>query len=229
MIRDFIIAQWFHLLVLKLCQAPLTLGMLNNKEARHHLSKDVKMRPLIQALQPLDLPPSGNVFNELVKAIVYQQISYKAADSIYSRFVELMGTEKYKPIDLLKIGYEDIRSVGFSGQKTQYVQNIAAFFQENQLYDQEWSALSQGEIQDLLTQIKGVGVWTVQMILMFQLQRPDVFPTGDLGVQQAMMGIYGLTEEKKSLLKKMEELAEKWRPHRTLAALYLWSWKRENP
>lgn len=203
--------------------------MLNTKEARHHLSKDVKMRPLIQVLQPLDLPPSGNVFNELVKAILYQQISYKAADSIFKRFIELMGKENYTPLELLAVSFEALRSAGFSGRKAQYVHNISAYFEENNLYEQDWSQLSDEEIIKRLSEIKGVGTWTVQMILMFQLCRPDVFPSGDLGVQQAIIGIYKIKEEKKAMIKKIEELATKWQPYRTLASLYLWSWKRENP
>lgn len=203
--------------------------MLNTKEARHHLSKDVKMRPLIQVLQPLDLPPSGNVFNELVKAILYQQISYKAADSIFKRFIELMGKENYTPSELLSVNFEALRSSGFSGRKAQYVHNISAYFQENDLFEQDWSQLSDEDIIKRLSEIKGVGTWTVQMILMFQLCRPDVFPSGDLGVQQAIIGIYKIKEEKKEMIKKIEELATKWQPYRTLASLYLWSWKRENP
>lgn len=203
--------------------------MLNTKEARRHLTKDPKMRPLIQALQPLELPPSGNVFNELVKAIVYQQISYKAADSIYGRFVGLMGSEEYSPTALDNIKFEQLRSVGFSGQKANYAKNIADYFEEKKLFDRDWNDDCDDMILNLLTEIKGVGKWTVEMILMFQLNRPDIFPVGDLAIRQSMASIYKLEEQKKALISKLNEIAESWRPHRTLASLYLWSWKRANP
>ena len=84
------------------------------------------------------------------------------------------------------------------------------------------------EIIDFLTQIKGVGVWTVQMILLFSLKRPDVFPTGDFGVQTSMIKLYKIKEEKKALIKKMERIAEKWRPHRSIVSRYLWLWGDSN-
>ena len=110
-----------------------------------------------------------------------------------------------------------------------YVQNIARFFQEKALFTFDWSTMTDAEIIKLLTEIKGVGEWTVQMVLIFELMREDVFPAKDLGIQQAMIGVYELKEEKKHLIKKMNEIAENWKPYRTWATLYLWAWKRENP
>jgi len=203
--------------------------MLNTVKAKKQLSKDPLMKKVIKEVTPLNLEKSGNVFNELVKAIAYQQISYKAADTIYGRFLKLIGGEFFSPADVLELEENEMRAAGFSRQKATYSHNIARFFDERGLFTYDWSTLSDEEIITLLTEIKGVGSWTVQMVLMFELHRPDVFPVKDLGIQQAMQAVYSFSAEKKALHQKMEELAELWRPHRTLASLYLWSWKRENP
>jgi len=197
----------------------------NNRKALTKLRKDPIFKEAMAKIKPLELEASGNVFNELVKAIVYQQISFKAADTIYGRFEDLVG-KAYLPKDLLCYDIEDFRGVGFSKQKATYVLNIAHYFQDENLYDCDWSQYTDEEIINSLTTIKGVGEWTVQMILIFELHRPDVLPTKDLAIQQVIQELYGLIEEKKALLLKMEEVAEAWRPHRTLATLYLYAWKR---
>jgi len=187
------------------------------------------MKKVIKEVSPLKLAKSGNVFNELVKGIAYQQISYKAADTIYGRFLKLVGGDFFSPDELLLLHEDEIRAIGFSRQKASYSLNIARFFKERELFTFDWSTLDDTEIINLLTEIKGVGEWTVQMVLIFELIRPDVFPVKDLGVQQAMQAVYNLTEEKRALHHKMNEIAEHWKPYRTLASLYLWAWKRENP
>lgn len=200
-----------------------------HKKALKHLRQDVKMREITKSTTYLELPQSGNVYNELVKSIAYQQISYKAADTIYGRFLQLVGGEYFSPEDVLLLEDDELRAVGFSRPKVTYVQNIARFFQEKALFTFDWSTMTDAEIIKLLTEIKGVGEWTVQMVLIFELMREDVFPAKDLGIQQAMIGVYELKEEKKHLIKKMNEIAENWKPYRTWATLYLWAWKRENP
>ena len=202
---------------------------INTKRAKQHLSQDSKLSNIIKKLDPLDLPPSGEVFNELVKAIAYQQISYKAADTIYGRFLELIESENFAPEEVLSLKHTELRAVGFSTRKAEYVKNIADFFLEEKLIGVDWSKFSDLEIIKLLSQIKGVGEWTVEMMLIFQLKRPDIFPLKDLGIQQAVKGIYGLELEGKALISEMNDLATKWVPYRTLASLYLWSWKRANP
>ena len=200
-----------------------------HKKALQHLRKDPKMREIIKSTTYLELPQSGNVYNELVKSIAYQQISYKAADTIYGRFLQLVGGEYFSPEDVLLLGDDELKAVGFSRPKVTYVQNIARFFQEKELFTFDWNTLTDKEIIKLLTEIKGVGEWTVQMVLIFELLREDVFPSKDLGIQQAMIGVYKLKEEKKALITKMNEIAQNWQPYRTWATLYLWAWKRVNP
>jgi len=201
---------------------------MNSPKARAHLSNDRILQNIMPTTKILKLPNSGNVFNELIKAIVYQQISYKAADSIFDRFLKLIKTENYKPFHVLRCSHEELRSIGFSNQKAAYVINISNFFKENRLYGHDWSKLSDNEIIHLLTQIKGVGSWTAQMILIFELKRKDVFPDGDLAVQLVMKELYELKSEKRQLITDMNEIAENWRPYRTIASLYLWAWRRDN-
>jgi len=198
------------------------------RKGQSHLFKDPIFKGAMSSLQPLSLPRSGNVYNELIKNIVYQQISYKAAENIFGRLCTLLGNNKYQPKDILAHDHDSLRSVGLSNQKANYVKNIAHFFIEHKLYNHDWSTLTDKEIIDLLTQIKGVGTWTVNMILLFELMRPDVFPHKDLAIQQSMNALYKIDKEKKELLKEMNNIAEQWRPHRSLATLYLWSWKRAN-
>lgn len=202
---------------------------LKTSSATRVLHKDPVLKKAIKGLDPLSLPGAGNVFNELVKAIAYQQISYKAADTIFGRFVNLLGSENYTPKKLLAVSFDEMRAIGFSKQKANYSHNIARYFKENKLYKTDWSNYSDKEIMDMLTTIKGVGEWTAEMVMLFELMRPDIFPAKDLAIQQSMMTLYGFELEKKALLSKMKEIAEAWRPHRSLATLYLWSWKRANP
>lgn len=199
------------------------------QEIKAHLSKDPILKKAIKNLDPLHIPPEADLFNELVKNIAYQQISYKAADSIYSRFVSLIGLKDYLPSDILNFSEEEVKSAGFSRPKTKYIFNIAEYFEENNLYGFDWEQYSDEEIIKQLTTIKGVGEWTVHMILMFYMNRPDVFPIKDYGIQMAMKSLYKLSEDKTALLKKMNKIAEPWRPYRTHASRYLWNWKRENP
>jgi len=143
-------------------------------EAQKILNKDPVLKKALKGLDPLSLPGAGNVFNELVKAIAYQQISYKAADTIFGRFIELLGSENYTPEDLVAISFDEMRGIGFSKQKATYSHNIANYFIENSLYDCDWSQYSDVAIMKTLTNIKGVGEWTAEMIMLFELQRPDV-------------------------------------------------------
>lgn len=199
-----------------------------SKEIVKQLSKDPVMKGVVKNHEILYLPNSMTVFHELVKNIVYQQISVKAAASIYERFIKYIGTDDFLPEELLLYSQEELRTAGLSNQKSGYILNIGRFFTEHQIEESTWEKMSDQEVIDTLTQIKGVGEWTAQMILLIQLLRQDVFPVKDLGIQIAMKKLYGLKSEKKELIKDMEEIAEQWRPFRSAASLYLWAWKRAN-
>lgn len=190
-----------------------------------HLSKDPLLKKAIEAVELAEHKPDTTVYGSLLRSIISQQLSVKAAATIYGRFVELFDTKTPAPSLLLEKSAEDLRAVGLSKQKAGYMHNIASFAQENDLEKIDWNTYSDEEIIKFLTQIKGVGVWTVQMILMFTLQRPDVLPTADLGIQQAIQQLYSVEETGKALIAKMKEIAAPWSPYQTTASLYLWRWK----
>lgn len=170
------------------------------------------------------LPDSAgkiDVFNALIRSIVGQQLSIKAAQTIYQRFLALFS-EKPSPHSLMGMEHEMLKGVGLSNQKATYVKNVARFFDQKKLGALQWEELSDTEIIDLLTAIKGVGTWTVQMLLMFTLDRPDVFPVDDLGIQQGMKHFYGLHEEGKALKSKLHDIADRWKPYRSIASKLIW-------
>lgn len=197
----------------------------NFDKAVKHLSKDKILKKAIDAIELPMRNPSKDVYGGLIRSIVSQQLSVKAAHTIHTRFLNLFADQYPNSEKLIDLDDDDLRSVGLSRQKTNYVKNVALFFQEHDLFDKDWSEDSNQEIIDLLTQIKGVGKWTVEMILMFVLSREDILPVLDLGIQQAIKQLYGVREEKKELYSKMEKIAEPWRPYRSIACLYLWAIK----
>ena len=194
-------------------------------EIHLHLSKDPIFKPLIENIE---IPPptsKGDLYEDLIRSIVGQQLSVKAARTIYGRFLDLFEDGYAHSEELLAMDIPALRTVGLSRQKASYIQNVAEFFKQEKLHKKDWSDIQDEEIIKYLTQIKGVGKWTVQMILMFTLNRPDVFPVDDLGIQHGVKGLYKLEETGKELKKKMIEIAEPWRPYRTYASRYLWRWK----
>lgn len=199
-----------------------------SKKADKHLSKDPVLKEIIKNHQKLSLPKSKTVFHELVKSIVYQQISIKAAETIHNRMIDYIGTDDFLPEDLLLYSVDELRTVGLSNQKSGYILNIANFFVENKIEEDDWEKMSDEEIVEKLIGIKGVGEWTIQMILIFQLDRLDILPVKDLAIQQTMVRLYNIKSEKSKLLKDMIKKAEPWRPYRSIASLYLWAWKRAN-
>ncbi len=199
--------------------------MIEHEEQLKHLYKDQKLKSIIETTTLSWSDTYRDVYAQLIRSIVFQQLSTKAATTIHGRFMLLFPDEYPDATQILGMSTEELRSVGLSKQKAGYIQNVAAFFIEENLFDTDWDTFDDGHIIDLLTQIKGVGKWTVQMLLMFTLGREDVFPLNDLGIQQAMIRLYELEGDKKVILKKMEQIAASWRPYRSLASYYLWQWK----
>ncbi len=157
-----------------------------------------------------------------------QQLSTKVAKVIYRRFLEIYNGQEPTPQQVIDTSFETLRAIGLSNAKVNYVQNVARFCLEQNVTDEKLLAMSNDEITELLTQIKGVGKWTVEMLLMFTLGREDVFAVDDLGIQTAMIKVYKLpAEDKKVLKEKMLRLSKKWSPYRTYACLHLWKWKDE--
>ena len=191
-----------------------------------HLEKDKRFRKVLQNQDPIILVPTDKVYLRLCSSIISQQLSTKVAKVIYGRFIDLFNGKEPSPKQILAIPFETLKSIGLSFAKTNYIQNVCTFFLENKLSDSKLSKLSNEEIIELLTQIKGVGKWTVEMILMFTLGREDVFAVDDLGIQQAITKLYSLDAlDKKKMKLDMVEISKKWSPYRTYACRYLWKWK----
>lgn len=169
----------------------------------------------------------GDVYLALMESIVSQQISVKAADSIFERFLLLFEDNYPEANLLLQKTEEELRSAGLSFQKINYLRNVADFSLKNDIRYEALEPLTDEEIVQLLIQIKGVGRWTVEMLLIFVLDRPNVFPIDDLVVRQKIIKAYELDAQlpKKELYRQINAIAENWHPHRSLASKYLWRWK----
>lgn len=191
-----------------------------------HLSRDPILQPILETIPFQKLQPSSVPLSEaLIESIVYQQLSIKAAATIYQRLLDRFDDKKLELKKLTRMKTESLRSVGLSYQKADYVRNIAAFFLQKENQELDWHALPEEELLKRLVTIKGVGQWTVQMIMINPLGKLDVFPALDLGVQQGIVRLYDLKENGKSLISRMHEIAEPWRPYRSIACMYLWRWK----
>lgn len=191
-----------------------------------HLRKDPKLKKVIDKVGPIKLSGRKDLYFSLMRAIVGQQLSVKAAETIFNRFLSLFPDNYPEAKKVLKLADEKLRSVGLSAQKASYIRNIAKFSIEKSLDHTVLKKMSDDELIDYLSSIKGVGRWTAEMLLMFSLKREDVFPKDDLGIQTAMIKLYKLSpQNKKDLFLQMEKISEKWRPCRTLACMYLWRFK----
>jgi 3-methyladenine DNA glycosylase/8-oxoguanine DNA glycosylase len=191
-----------------------------DKGMKHLKQADEKMGRLIAEFEKPEFKKDLNYFEALVRAIVYQQLSGKAAATIYKRFKNLFIKNKYpSPIMVMERSHEELRSVGLSNQKASYIHNIANAFYTGAI-PKDINAIGDKEVIECLTTIKGVGPWTAEMFLMFTLNRPDVFPVTDLGIQKGFKLFFQL--DKIPRPDQMIKKAEPWRPYRTLASWYLW-------
>ncbi len=202
-----------------------------------HLQQDPILARLIAETPDLkpshhhaDIPETDRLYVALLSSIVSQQISVKAAEAIFRRFrllfSETAQAEGYPtPAQLLQKTPDELRTAGLSGQKATYLHSVAAFALEKPLTLAHLAPLTDEDVVQYLLPIKGVGRWTVEMLLMFVLDRPDVFPIDDLVIRQKMCLAYGLTLTGKPLYRELQALAAAWQPHRTLACRYLWRWK----
>jgi DNA-3-methyladenine glycosylase II len=196
------------------------------EQALAHLRQDPIMAR-IMAETPLPKPAYDwtDVYVALLESIVSQQISVKAADSIFRKFRLLFPDEYPAPALLIALSDSELRSAGLSGQKAGYLRSVAEFAQTNRMDLAYFDALTDNDVIAYLTPIRGVGRWTVEMLLMFVLDRPDVLPVDDLVIRQKMVRAYALTETGRALVRRLHDVAEPWQPHRTLACRYLWRWK----
>ena len=193
------------------------------RKALHHLkTADPIMDRIIEAVGPYRITYRAPEFESLVRSIVYQQLSGKAAGTIFGRLHAAAASRagKITPSGILKLGPEAMRPLGLSGQKARYVTDLAEKTVSRQIQFSKLAGMADTEVIEHLTEVKGVGVWTVHMFLIFALERPDVLPTGDLGVRTAIKKAYNL--EQLPGVAEMERIAEPWSPYRSVASWYLW-------
>jgi DNA-3-methyladenine glycosylase II len=190
------------------------------EEAIQHLRRsDPILSEIIDRVGEYAIQFSQPRFETLVKSIVYQQLSGRVASVIFGRLLKA-AKGSITPESILKLRPSRMRTLGLSTAKTAYIRDLARHTRDGLVVFEELGLLTDAEIVERLTIVKGIGVWTVQMFLMFALQRPDVLPVGDLGIRNAMQRAYGLAELPKPA--EMEAIAVRWRPYCTVASWYLW-------
>ena len=197
---------------------------------KKHLSKDKRFARLLEKHEGFTLKKRKNICIYLCASIMSQQLSTKVADVIYQRFLNLYDGKEPTAEQILDTPLPTLRSIGLSNAKTTYVHNVARFSIEQGMDVKMLNKMNNEEVIAYFTQIKGVGRWTVEMLLMFALGREDVFSIDDLGIQNAMIGIYKLKrDDKKKFKADLLRISDKWSPYRTYACIHLWHWKDNSP
>ena len=190
-----------------------------------HLSKDKKLAEIIPLITLPEIDTHNDIYLDLLDSIVSQQLSVKVATVIFNRFLNLFDDLSPTPQKILDLDIEAMRGCGLSYQKAGYIKNIAQYWIDHHELNRDWLSMSDEDIIKELSSIKGVGKWTVQMILMFRLNRLDVFPIDDLGIRQGMTHLYKIESTGKEAMREMTEIAENWKPYRSTACRYVWRWK----
>lgn len=189
------------------------------KKELSHLKSDPVMASLVKRHGDIVWGSSASLFEDLVESIISQQLSGKAAKTIFGRFKDLYGNSFPTPKEILSTPHEKLRSVGLSNAKAKYVKSLSEFVDSGELILPELKNKNDEEVIAELTKVKGIGRWTAEMILIFSLRRPDVFSMGDLGLKKAVSNLYKVDIKD---VKKIEIISRAWSPYRSLACRYLW-------
>jgi DNA-3-methyladenine glycosylase II len=191
------------------------------RSAIKHLKKsDPVIAAIIQRVGPCAIQYREPSFESLVRSIVYQQLSGRVASVIFGRLHAAAGEEQLTPAGIMKLRPEKMRKLGLSGQKTLYIRELAKHTKRGSIVFEDLHAAGDAAVIEHLTRVKGIGVWTAQMFLMFALRREDVLPVADLGIRSAMKKAYGLDDLPKP--PEMEKIAAAWKPYSSIACWYLW-------
>ncbi|MDQ3050769.1 MAG: DNA-3-methyladenine glycosylase 2 family protein [Bacteroidota bacterium] len=186
------------------------------------LQKDPVMKSIIKKTGKLESVKNRNLYFSLLKSITSQQLSTKAGDTIFSRFLDLFPARKPLAEKVISMNIEKLRGAGLSYAKAGYLKNIAEFSLTHGLEYRKLNKMEDDAVMEYLISIKGVGRWTAEMILMFTVNRPDILPVDDIGIRNEMKKMYGISGEGKIFIAQMHEVAEHWKPYRTLACRHLW-------
>lgn len=190
------------------------------------LVKDPVLRKVINSTGRFEpYRTSRDVYFSLLQSIASQQLSAKAGDTIFGRFLDLFPDNIPHPEKVIKMNIEKMRKAGLSYSKAGYIKNIAEFSISNGLEYRKLNRMDDEELMNYLISIKGVGRWTSEMILMFTLNRPDILPVDDVGIRNEMRALYNIEGEGKVFIESMKVIAEAWRPYRTLACRHLWRFR----
>lgn len=184
------------------------------------MKADPILATVIEQVGPCKLVPQSDYFSVLVRSIVAQQISTKAANSIGAKLLGVCGERGYHPERMLELSDDELQSAGISTNKRASLRSLASHFLEYPHLDTTLDQMTDDEVIANLIEVRGIGVWTAQMFLMFSLNRPDIFPVGDLGIQLGMKDLYKLKGKPK--LPRLEKIAKVWQPYRTVASWYIW-------
>jgi DNA-3-methyladenine glycosylase II len=190
------------------------------RPALKHLKKDTVLAKIIAQTGPYAIQYREPTFETLVRSIVYQQLSGKVASVIFARLHAAAGEESLTPAGIMKLRPEKMRRLGLSAQKTNYIRELAKHTRRGSIVFENLPDLDDAAVIEHLTRVKGIGVWTAQMFLMFALRRHDVLPTADLGIRTAMKRAYDLPDLPKP--PEMEQIAAAWKPWTSIACWYLW-------
>lgn len=197
------------------------------KKAISHLRKDSLMEKLIKEYKIDEWGKYGSsLFVDIIDAIISQQLSSKASQSISKRFKDFFNNKAINPSDVLKESSEKLRACGLSFTKVSYIQGLAKAVNQRELDLEKLAELSDEQVKAELTKIRGIGKWTAEMILLFSLQRPDIFSLGDLGLRTAVSRLYKIDRNN---LGKIEEISLTWSPYRSFASRYLWKSLSKRP
>lgn len=184
-----------------------------------HLRKDKRLTKVIDAIGAYEISLMKNPYQSLVEAIITQQLSSKAADSISKKFRKIYGRFP-KPLDVIETPDLKLREAGLSRMKVKYIKSLSEKIESKELRIKSLGKMTDEEVILELTKVKGIGRWTAEMFLIFSLGRLDVLPVGDLGLKKGIQRLYSLVELPEK--EKIEEIGEKWRPYRSIATWYIW-------
>jgi len=191
-----------------------------DEACRHLVKRDRVMKKLIPQFAEARLQNKGDAFTTLARAIVGQQISVKAAQSVWHKFVDLLGGDRVSPLGVLEQKAEVLRGAGLSARKVEYLQDLARHFEAGNVHVQQWAGMDDEAIIEELVAIRGIGRWTAEMFLIFHLMRPNVMPLDDIGLIKGISDNYFSGEPVSRA--EAREVGEAWAPYRSVATWYIW-------
>lgn len=196
-------------------------GSIISEEIIKHLKQDKVLAEVIQTIPQPTIWSTKNVFHDLLSCVLEQQIHYRSSKKTFQKLLNKAGLEEINPSNFELFEEKALPNYKLSSQKQETLVAILSYWEENQT---DWKTLSEKEVKSELKTIKGIGPWTIDMILMYTLQKPDILPSGDYHLNELMVKLYGLNPETK-LQSQIKEIANDWMPYRSLAVRYLFDWK----